>query len=397
MIELRLHRKERQTRAKAAAGPKSANHSSPPKASQPGSSNQSSKSTEGIITLRPRTNASGSRDQQTISSSESDSESNKRSHNSQALVLVPRRLPAGLSHQTASTFEEHNSMAMIISRPTMNPMHLPMHPPMHQPMLFSVPPTIPVGSDIDQRKQGLAENGIIVFDAGAIETTPEIYAPPSDTVTRFRLRNTSTGSVNSMLYGQPHGEDAHAIEPDDDHDEGLANSNEDDPDEQSSITIPHFLSWATSQDITMEETLSESSIDSIVRILGGIHETLQTTRLPRHERTYRRSREVAQADLEAEFPSLRSYKSDQDPQTSHGANGSQYADKQQPLLSGVALTQDRVRTSLLQACDSKLRNLYVVLNGLLSLYIPLSSPSTSGHPLVQKCWGAFGTIMAVSR
>lgn len=399
VIRLKLRRRELSSTGTATATSKPASTSKSAKIINSGAFDRISENDKGIIVIRRGDAATGKGHQLDSSSeSESESDSNERNHNALALIPRPNRLSPNPPLRINGGLVPNDLMALTLSR--VNVPSLPQPTP--EDTRDSLASTRNIPSESNQRKRRLEERGIIVFDPSAIETSPEIYAPPSTAVIGSSVLPTDADAVttNPSIRSNPQGQTFKSAEADRVQDSVPASATESiEPDENLRITIPHFLSWGTSQELTMQETFSESSIESIIKILGTVHETLHTMGPSRHGRTYRRSREMPQVELEVEFPSLQTCKSDQTPQTPQTpleAFGDEQTDKQHPLLIGNASQNDRVRTSLVEACDTKLRYLYTVLNGVLSLYVPLSSPSVSDHPLVQKCWGTFGTIMAVS-
>jgi len=168
--------------------------------------------------------------------------------------------------------------------------NVPLPPPAHK---YTVHETIAATSalpDLQQRKIELEEKGVVVFDPRAIEFAPEIYAPPSDAIVQCSLGVTNCVAKEPKLTPDPYNPNV-CVEEDG---EGMPTT----PTEyniqdcKSNISIPHFLSWATRQDFTMQNTLSEPSIESIIKILTTVDETLQATKLSRCGRIYRRSREI---------------------------------------------------------------------------------------------------------
>ncbi|KAF2492974.1 hypothetical protein BU16DRAFT_95292 [Lophium mytilinum] len=390
-IRLQLRRKK--LRPAATTKPASSSEAADAKLK---SSYRASMNTERVNATRPRGDSATGEDHQSESSSESDSDSNQRTPN--ALALIPR--PSGSSLdptlRTDGRLVPYNPMASPFTR--LNTLSLPQLTHQDTNNNF-VSPSV-VSSESNRRETRLEEAGIIVFDTNAIEASPEIYVPPSSAVVRFQVPPEDADAMpkESSAHSEPQEQaprNAEADEFEDEEEDDTTQINE--PDKQSRITIPHFLSWATSPELTIQETLSESSIESVVKILGEVHKTLQTMRPSRHGQTYRRCREIAQIDLEVEFPSLNAGRSGQPAQASLWTPRNEELDKQYPLLVSSGTQHDHVRAGLLKVCNTNLRHLYTVLKGFLSLYVPLSSPSTSDHALVQKCWGAFAMIMAVSK
>ena len=161
--------------------------------------------------------------------------------------------------------------------------------------------------------------------------------------------------------------------------------------EPSNITIPHFFSWATSSESTSTDISNESSVETTMKVLETVHRGLQqTVHLPKNAQIYRKSKELTQFELELMFPSLKNYSKGQ---TGLGSLRSFGKDQ---VLGKTYFQDDVIHKRFLDLCDERLASLYMVLNSFLSLYFPLSSASTSDHPLVQKFWGAFEMIMTVS-
>ncbi|KAF2684217.1 hypothetical protein K458DRAFT_404491 [Lentithecium fluviatile CBS 122367] len=351
-----------------------------------GSSNQIETKTNRALDARRRDDSRDPEDARSESSSDSDSSSNER--NQYALALIPR--PARPSSRP--TFQ--TSGAVVLYNPaTLSTPNVPSSPPPTRKHTTSkVIPMTTALPDSHQRRIELEEKGVVVFDPRAIEFTPEIYAPPSTAIVRFHREEADRIPEESNMPSELRNPPIEAEEGE----EGVPKTPTDykDQDHGSSISIPHFLSWATRQDFTMQETFSEPSIDSIIKILTTVDETLQAVKPSRHGRIYRRSREIEKIELEVEFPSLQSLRRDPTTLTSIGVPGTEETDKQQhPSLVGNASPHDRVRAYLVKRCNIKLRYLYTTLNNFLSLYVPLDSPSASEHLLVKKYWGAFWTIM----
>jgi hypothetical protein len=240
----------------------------------------------------------------------------------------------------------------------------------------------------------LEEKGVLLFDKAILQEYPEIYAPSSTAIVRFHLPvvDDSTALEYPTI---PRGLDPQNNENYRADDLGQNRSVDstpgDKPKQPLSITIPPFFSWATTQESVLHDTSQESSIDTIVKVMESIHQGLQqTVRHSNQRRTYRKSKRMVRAELEAQFPSLRAVTHDQMPREDYRF------DTKHTLLKNTTLQNDSVHDDLLQACDTRLKSLYTVLNSFLSLYFPLASPSISDHSLVQKCWGAFGLLMTVS-
>ena len=386
-LKLQLRRKTNRIKATTAE----AGVSEGPKAERSKSTDWGSKNSTKESEGRSREDANEKSSHQQDSTTGSESESSDSHRNELALVNFRPR--------SAQEPNERSSRELVLYKRldpvphSTSTISLPQEN--SQNCLNSLAMTPPGSPDSHESEQKSEERRLIVFDRAAIQPSPEIYSPPSRPVVRFhvpeKLHRPKPETIS--VYSVSEGRASESSTEDESGDSASTDTSEDD--EPSQIAIPHFLSWATNPESTLQESLSESSIESILKILQTVHEKLQTGGRLKHGRAYRKSEEMERFELEGEFPSLKQHESKHNPHNFHTVQEKE--GDHIPILPLMDAQNDIIRLYLLKACNAKLRNLYTIWTGFLSLYFPLSSPLVSGHPLVRKCWGAFRTIVFVSR
>ncbi|KAF1951107.1 hypothetical protein CC80DRAFT_597741 [Byssothecium circinans] len=390
VIRVHLRRKEVQTSSVATSGPGIQNQvATIPKA---GALASTLGNTSEQIAIQSHAGMHANEEHDSDSSSDTEYLLKERTNNAMALIKIPQRPSLKPALQNKGELVLYDRKASVRHEPSMPASS---KAPQQDNLKLSASTSLVLFDDMSRRREKLKEKGVIVFDPTTLDSSPEVYSPPK-TVVRFRLPPTRADATSEHRSTHsreisPNPSIADAAE---EQTRSVVINDTEKFSRKSQISIPHFLSWATSQENIDDVISSESSVESIVKILGMVHDTLQTTRPSRHSRTYRRSKEVAQAELEAVFPPLKAV-------TSDAANPSGKSPKhddsnsKHPLLVADYSEDDRVRASELEACNKKLEILHRYFHGFLSLYVPLTSPSVSDHPIVLKCWGAFETILAI--
>jgi hypothetical protein len=165
------------------------------------------------------------------------------------------------------------------------------------------------------------------------------------------------------------------------------------------IHTPPFLSWATRRNpgFRTNAEISRTSTEHIERILESIHTTLGENRLSRNRKVYRISLELCRNELEKIYPFLNDIKVSTQRQTrTSGKDESSTSGESHLVMDnfgvGMIDTHDRIHVELMRKCIDANTKLLRSFQTFISYYLSLSS----NHSVVQKCWGAFHTILSVS-
>lgn len=232
-------------------------------------------------------------------------------------------------------------------------------------------------------KSRLEASGIVVYDPEAVTRHPEIYQSTSTAMVRFECEQVdavqhsrdgsptrsitqregditdtdqSTSSYGTVKVTQNASPSSASLQS-----ESISK------DVSSKIHIPHFLSWATNSKSTQakDDTLPESSIEYIEKILDNIHDTLMERKADQHKKVYRRTREISQGELRLQFSPL------EEGSTTHRTLGTSVpilaalrigdlANDQRQQSHASAAMFDVVQQSMITSCNSKVENIWKV-------------------------------------
>lgn len=169
-------------------------------------------------------------------------------------------------------------------------------------------------------------------------------------------------------------------------------------DHSLNLQIPPFLSWATHRDrsLVADDPSSRTSSEHMERILESIHITLSDKWKGRNQRIYRISLRLCRDELEKAHPFLKEQRSNADEKTRSPSDnvleGIRIGEStENDFEIGEVVPKDAIHVELLKRCNKANTELFRIFETLLSFYLPLSS----NHTVIQKCWGAFDTILSV--